>query len=464
MRGAVSLAILAAALVGCAGQRPAAPAAAAITAPIAWRTDSGPGSPVEAEWWQAFGDTELSKIVTTALAQNIDLDVAVSRVAEARAQFRLAHAQRLPDIVGTADGGRDRDVNPGFGVAEEQTAGEVELAISYDVDLFGRLAHASAASRASLMASEAARDNVRLAVAASAASGYITLRAFDARLVVLRHTLAAREQSLHLAKRRADAGYASLLDLRQAEAEYRATEQLIPAAQLAISRQEDGLSLLLGAEPAAVERGVELSALTTPMVPASLPSTLLRRRPDIAEAEYKLVAADRSLDSARAAFMPSIELTASGGYVTSGLLVSNPIQIWSLGGSLLAPILDSGRLRAQQSVAAARRDQSAFVYRKAALSAFREVEDALAAIQRDGQQEQAIAAQRDALAQSLRLATNRYRAGYSPYLEQLDAERALLSAELSLVQVRADRLSASVSLYQALGGGWDNGHKHDHSP
>jgi multidrug efflux system outer membrane protein len=464
MRGAVSLAILAATLVGCAGQRPTAPAAAAITAPIAWRTDSEPGPPVEAEWWQAFGDTELSKIVTTALAQNIDVDVAVSRVAEARAQFKMAHAQRLPDLVGTADGGRDRDVNPGFGVAEEQTAGEVELAISYDVDLFGRLTQASAASRASLIASEAARDNVRLAVAASAASGYITLRAFDARLVVLRHTLAAREQSLHLAKRRADAGYASLLDLRQAEAEYRATEQLIPAAQLAISRQEDGLSLLLGEEPAAVERGVELSALTTPMIPASLPSTLLRRRPDIAEAEYKLVAADRSLDSARAAFMPSIELTASGGYVTSGLLVSNPIQIWSLGGSLLAPLLDSGRLRAQQSVSAARRDQAAYAYRKAALSAFREVEDALAAMQRDRQQEQAIAAQRDALAQSLRLATNRYRAGYSPYLEQLDAERALLSAELSLVQARADRLSASVSLYQALGGGWDNGHKHDHGP
>jgi outer membrane protein, multidrug efflux system len=464
MRGAIALTILAAALVGCAGQRPAAPAAAAITAPIAWRTDSEPGSPVEAEWWQAFGDTELSKIVATALAQNIDVHVAVSRVAEARAQFKLARAQRLPDLVGTADGGRDRDVNPGFGFAEEQTTGEVELAISYDVDLFGRLAQASAASRASLMASEAARDNVRLAVAASAASGYITLRAFDARLVVLRHTLAAREQSLHLAKRRADAGYASLLDLRQAEAEYRATEQLIPAAQLAISRQEDGLSLLLGEEPAAVERGVELSALTTPMVPASLPSTLLRRRPDIAEAEYKLVAADRSLDSARAAFMPSIELTASGGYVTSGLLVSNPIQIWSLGGSLLAPILDSGRLRAQQSVAAARRDQAAFVYRKTTLIAFREVEDALAAMRLDRQQEQAIAGQRDALAQSLTLATNRYRAGYSPYLEQLDAERALLSAELSLVQVQADRLSASVSLYQALGGGWDNSHKHDHSP
>src|ERR1700683_1271499 len=138
MRAAIALTILAAAPVGCAGQRPAAPAAAAITAPMAWRTDSEAGTPVEAEWWQAFGDVELSKIVATALAQNIDVDVAASRVAEARAQFKLAHARRLPDLVGTADGGRDRDVNPGFGVAEEQTAGEVELAVSYDVDLFGR--------------------------------------------------------------------------------------------------------------------------------------------------------------------------------------------------------------------------------------------------------------------------------------------------------------------------------------
>lgn len=330
------------------------------------------------------------------------------------------------------------------------------LCASYDTDLFGRLASASAAARETLLATEAARANVRLAVAASAASaagGYITLRGLDARLAVLRETLAARLAALTRIRRRAEAGYGALLDQRQAEADLHATEQLIPAAELAIRRQEDGLSLLLGENPQAIARGAELAALATPATPPGLPSTLLRRRPDIAQAERQLAAADRSLDAARAAFMPNVQLTTSGGEVASSLL-KNDISVFSLGGSVLAPIFDSGRLRAQQGAAVARRDQAAFAYRKAALTAFKEVEDALAAADRTAQQEEDVAAQRAALADAYRLASNRYRAGYSPYLDQLEAQRGLLAADLQLVQVRTDRLNAAVALYQALGGGW----------
>jgi len=179
----------------------------------------------------------------------------------------------------------------------------------------------------------------------------------------------------------------------------------------------------------------------------------LRRRPDIVQAEQQVVAADRSLDAARAAFMPSIQLSAAGGIVNS-TLITGPIGIFSIGGSILAPIFEGGRLRAQADVAAAQRDEAAFAYRKAALTAFREVEDALASLQRTSEQEAALRRERDALARALVHATNRYRAGYSSYLEQLDAQRGLLSADLSLVQARADQLSAAVSLYQALGGGW----------
>jgi len=170
-------------------------------------------------------------------------------------------------------------------------------------------------------------------------------------------------------------------------------------------------------------------------------------------AEEQLVAADRSLDSVRAAFMPDVQLSASGGLVAS-TIISSPVWIFSLGGSIVAPLFDSGRLKAQQETVAARRDQAAFAYRRAALTAFREVEDALASDQRLSEQEAALVAQRDVLARTLTLATNRYRAGYSPYLDQLDAERGLLSADLALVQSHADRLNAVVSLYQALGGGW----------
>jgi outer membrane protein TolC len=184
-----------------------------------------------------------------------------------------------------------------------------------------------------------------------------------------------------------------------------------------------------------------------------MPSALLRRRPDITVAEQQLVAADRSLDSARAAFMPDVQLNASTGLVASSLL-HDPFGVFSLGGSILAPIFDAGRLHAQQQGAAARRDAAAFAYRKAALNAFREVEDGLAAIARNGEQMQALERQRSALAALLVLAQNRYRAGYSPYLEQVDAERGLLNAELSFLQARSDRLTAAVLLFQALGGGW----------
>ncbi|MEJ1968978.1 MAG: efflux transporter outer membrane subunit [Rhizomicrobium sp.] len=452
-RAAAILALLL--LAACAGPRPEIPPQAATVPPQDWRSaPAAATAEVDAAWWQAFADPALTHIVETALANNVDIAIAASRVAEARGQFHLAQAQRWPNVTGTAGGGRERDVNPGFGIPEEQTAGQAEVSVSYDLDLFGRLADASDAARAALLSSEAARDNVRLATAASAASGYITLRALDARLDVLRRTLAARADSLRIARRRAEVGYASQLDLAQAEADYRTAEQLIPAAQLAIARQENGLSILLGDNPRAIERGVELHAIALPVVPPAVPASLMRRRPDIVAAEDQLVAADHSLDSARAAFLPDVQLSAAGGVVGSTLIAS-PVGIFSLGGSILAPIFDSGRLQAQQETVAARRDQAAFAYRKTALGAFREVEDALSAVRRLDEQEASLAAQRATLAHALALATSRYREGYSPYLDQLDAERGLLSTELALVQARSDRLTAVVTLSQALGGGWN---------
>ncbi len=406
------------------------------------------------EWWNRFEDPALSAAVTRALDRNDDVAIAALRVEEARAQFRLACGQQLPGVDLVVTGGRQRDVSP-FGTPELQTAGEGELAIAYDLDLFGRLASASAAARAVLLSTQAARDNVRLAVAASTASAYVALRALDARLDVLQNTLKARRESLAYARRRVDAGYAPELDLAQAESEYHGTEQSIPALQLAIARQENGLSILFGESPGEIVRGNAITAIALPPVPTSIPVDLLRRRPDIAAAEQQIVAADHSLDSARAAFMPDLRLSVSGAWVASTLLV-DPIRLFSIGGSVLAPLFEGGRLRAQADFAAARRDEAAYAYRRTALNAFREVEDALAAVDRDAVQEEALDAQRASLVRALTLATNRYRAGYSTYLEQLDAQRALLGAQLSVVQARADRLTATVTLFQAMGGGWSS--------
>jgi len=446
-------------IAGCAGPRPQVPVDASVIPPPSWRgAPNDTATPVTATWWDAFGDPALTRAVATALTNNTDLHLAVARVEEARGQFHFASAQLLPNVSAQASGGRERSVNPGFGIPELQWTGQGVVSLSYDLDLFGQLAAARDAAYARLLAAADSHDSVRLAVATSTAGGYITLAALDARLVVLRETLTQRANSLNVIRRRTDAGYSTQLDLAQAEAEYRGTAQLIPATELAIARQENGLSVLLGSAPREVQRGLELHALVLPEIPAALPAELLRRRPDIAAAENQLVAADAALDSARAAFMPSVQLAASGGLVASNIFPTSPIWIYALGAGLTAPIFDSGRLQAQQETAAARRDQAAYAYKNAALGAFREVEDGLASVVLLDQQEKQLVAQRDALAHALGLATRRYRAGYSPYLDQLDAERNLLQVELSLVQSRTDRLSAAVDLYRALGGGWDQYH------
>lgn len=439
-------------LSACLGPRPEAPSTTAVAPPPAWRTALGPGTPVRADWWAAFGDPVLTQLVGRALANSPDLGAAAARVAEARAGERLARAQLSPLVTASLPTTDARALNA-FGVAGTNLAAQPSISASYDPDLFGRLRNASAATRAQLLATEGARDVVRLGLASSVASGYITLRALDARLAVARDTLAARGDALRIARRRAETGYTSNLELHQAEGEYRATEQLIPQAQLAITRQEDALSLLLGDTPRAIPRGAALTALAAPPIPAGLPADLLRRRPDLYQAEQTLVAADRSLDSARAALLPNIALTGSVGVILTTAL-ANPVGIFSLGGSVLSPLFDGGRLRASADAATARRDQAAYAYRRSALTAFREVDDSLAGVQRTREQAIALRGQRDALAAALQNASNRYRAGYSSYLDQLDTQRGLLTAQLALVQANADRLTSYVALYQAMGGGW----------
>lgn len=452
MRGRLLLAPLA--LAGCTlpGPRAAAPPAAAVVPPPAWRTALPGDAAIAGDWWRGFDDPQLTALVERALANNVDIEVAAARVEEARAAEALARAQLLPSIGATVPETQGQSLSA-LGRGTQSAALQPSVALSFDLDLFGRLRQASRAARAQLLATEAARDTVRLATAAAAASGYVTLRALDQRLAIARQTLAARADALRIARRRFEAGYTSRLEYRQAQGEYAATAQLVPAAELAITRQENALALLTGDVPRAIARGRALDAIARPAIPGGLPADLLRRRPDIYQAEQALVAADRTLDSQRAAMLPNIALTGSAGVVLSTAL-SQPVGLFSLGASILAPIFDGGRLRAQEEAATARRDQAAFAYRRTALVAFREVEDALAGVRRTGEQAAALGDQAAAARGALQNASNRYRAGYSGYIEQLDAQRNLLTAQLSLVQAQADRLTSHVALYQAMGGGW----------
>jgi len=440
------------ALSACAGPPVRTASVPPVVPPPAWRTDAGPVAPIDRAWWQSFGDPVMTALVDKALANNTDIAIAVGRVREMQANLALARSQMLPTIDAGISGGRSRSVSP-FGLPSEQNAAQPQVQAAYEVDLFGRLADQRAAARDAWFASQAARDSVRLSVAAAVASGYIALRGLDARLDVARATVAARSESLRLAKSRVGRGYSPKLELQQALAEYDATAQIVPQIELAITRTEDALSQLTGETPQTIDRGLSLDRLAVPAIPAGLPSELLRRRPDVAQAEFQLAASDKNLAAARKRFLPQVRLSAAAGAAFSTLL-KDPITIWSIGGSILAPIFEGGRLTAQAEAAGAQRDQAAFAYRRVALTAFHEVEDALAGAKRLDEQAAYARSQQDALAEGLRLATNRYREGYSPYLEQLDAQRGLLGAQLSLIQLRADALTARVQLFQAMGGGW----------
>jgi NodT family efflux transporter outer membrane factor (OMF) lipoprotein len=290
-----------------------------------------------------------------------------------------------------------------------------------------------------------------MSVTAATATGYVTLLALDARLEVLRQTLQSRAEALKFARDRAEVGYTSQLELSQSQAEYEATAQQVPQVEAQIARQENALSILTGILPRAINRGGSLAALAQPQSPEILPSDLLRRRPDVAAAEYRIAAADAQMRSARAQFMPSLNLGASAGLALSDLL-SNPISIWSIGGSILAPIFQGGRLQGQLDTVTAQRDQAAWAYRATAINAFREVEDRMVGLKKLDEQQVLLLKQRAAVSDVLRHTRNRYRAGYISYIEQLDAQRALLSVELALVQLRADRFTTLISLYQAVAG------------
>ncbi|MBL8268040.1 efflux transporter outer membrane subunit [Steroidobacter sp.] len=445
--------MLAFVLSGCMLANRPAPPEASIAPPEQWRVSVGPTVEIERDWWRGYGDPALVDLVDQALARNANVAIAAARVREAQAQERQARSRLFPAVDAVVGGAHARTLNA-FGTPSVGQSVEPQLQAAWEVDLFGRVRDLVGATRQQYLASQAAHDAIVLSVASATASAYITLCSLDARLKVARETLVARTDALHIAESRARVGYASRLELAQAQAEYEATAQIIPQVELAIAQQENSLSALVGDTPRAIARSVALGELHIPPIPAGLPADMLRRRPDIAQAEYQLAATDLSLAASRKAFLPNVQLTGSTGMLYASGLRDDPISLFSVGASILAPLFDGGLATAERDEAAAVRDQAAFNYRSVVLAAFSEVDSSLVALQRLAEQAKHLQAQRDALADALRHATNRYRAGYSPYLDQLDAQRGLLAAELSLVQVQADGLAASVNLYKAMGGGW----------
>jgi outer membrane protein, multidrug efflux system len=409
-------------------------------------------------WWQAFGDPTLDALVSEALASNRDLRIASARVDEAAAIVGATRSQGLPQVGYGAQASRQRTSDPGSApfVGEASSSIGGVLSASWEIDLWGRIARETEASRANLLATEEARRGVILTLVSSVIVGYVTLLDLDERLRISEETVAGRKRYVELFEVRLRGGVISDFEMAQIRAEYETTLATLPELRRQIALQEDALSVLLGRNPGPIERPATLDTIAQPEVPGGLPSELLTRRPDILQAEQNLVASNAMIGAVRAQYFPRISLTSVLGLASTALggLFSTSARTWSFAGELAGPIYTGGGLEAATAQTLARRDQALAAYELTVQNAFRDTEDALVSLQTAGEAEEAQQRRVRSLEIAVRLARERYDNGYSDTLDMLDSERGLLSAQLSHTAARADRYRALVSLYRALGGDW----------
>jgi multidrug efflux system outer membrane protein len=331
-----------------------------IELPSAWRepAQSSVASAPRGDWWRDLGDVTMDNLVSQALSNNTDVLAAGARIDEARAALAASRAVEGPqlDAVLATQNSRSLQV---IGISESRVV-QPSLAASWELDLWGRLRAQTRASELRFAASQAERDGVILSVATTTVQSYVALRSLEAQLALTRRTLDSRAEALRLAQDQARTGYISGLQLTQAQAEYASVAQGIPQLELAIRRQQNALNQLVGQISGEVPLGRGIDQLELPVAPPGVPSSLLERRPDIAQAALLLAAGDATLAARRAAFMPQVDLSVSAGALYVSALRYNPVQIWSIGGSVLAPLFDAGRLQAQFDAATAQRDQAAY--------------------------------------------------------------------------------------------------------
>jgi multidrug efflux system outer membrane protein len=408
-------------------------------------------------WWDVFQDDELQGLIRAALEHNFDVRIAAARILEAEAQYGITHADQFPTVTaGATVLGQKPSVALGF-PNRNIGAFVMQGSMSWELDFWGRYRRASEAARAQLLAAEWGRRAVVSTLVSQAANAYFGLRALDLELDITQRTLETRRESLRLTQVLERGGATSLVDVRQAEQlVYGATSE-IATLQREIEQQENLISVLLGDNPHAIDRGRSLAEQPhPPTVPAGLPSALIDRRPDLQQAEQQLVAANAQIGVAKSAYFPDIPLTASGGFESTALssLFAGPNAIWSVALSAVQPIFNAGRIKSQVALAEARREEATIEYQRTIRQAFREVADALVGYRklREFREQQTLLV--EAARDGRRLADIRYQGGATSYLEVLDADTRLFAAELGFAQAQLGEMSALVEIYRALGGGW----------
>ena len=429
-----------------------------ISAPVAWRVAENEVAEISnVAWWDQFDDPALSHLVTTALANNLDLAVAAARVDQAFAQYGITRSALFPQVDAGGSAARERPTQTGP-IPPAPILNEYTLAFSasFEIDLWGRLRRATESARARVLATDEARRTVVLTLVSAVANGYIQLRALDRQLEIARATAASLQEAAELQRKRFVEGAIAESDYRQAQSQYEAAASQVPQLERLVARQENLISVLLGANPGPIERGRTIDQLRFPAPPQALPAELLDRRPDIRRAEQSLAAANADIGVAKAAYFPRISLTGLLGVESGELsnLFKGPSRTWSYGAGVSLPVFNAGRIRSDLEGAQAAQREALAQYRQSIISAFADVDDALVDRRKFAEALGSQARYVGALGRFRDLAELRYREGAAIYLEVSSAEASFLNAQLAYVGTQAALFQSYVNLYKAMGGGW----------
>jgi multidrug efflux system outer membrane protein len=430
--------------------------------PAGWKLAAPRDEIAKGDWWVVFGDSVLNDLEKQATVANQSLKAAVERVDQARALARVAQAQLYPTVsadlsAARAHTGANRPVQPGTSAASySYNTFTLPLDASYEADIFGKVRRSLEAARADYQVSVAAYQTVLLTLKSDLAQDYFNLRYLDADRAVLGQNIKVEQDFLDLTRRRYEGGLANGLEVAAAETQLDTTQALYAGDERQRSEIEHAIATLVGKPAAEFSLPRNPLNLTPPVLPPGLPSDLIERRPDVAEAERQVAAASARIGVARAAYFPDLTLTGSAGYLSSGLgnLISGPSTAWFIAPLLSVPVFQGGRIKANYQYAQASYREAVDNYRQQVLTAFQQVEDGLSDLRvledQAGAEERAV----EASHRTVGISTARYKEGLAEYLEVLTAETALLQNERTSAQILGLRLISSVQLINALGGGW----------